>query len=409
MEKGFVLKKSIIHEFRYYIFALLWSVYYVTIFLGNTAWFVLNQTPTMSNYIRIVRYIIYICLAILIFSRNNIRIKLLIRVTLAAIIIGIQSLVIDSNILVALLLFAIAASEFNVNEILKCSIFIESVSLIATIASSYLVSGLSISVYEADRSVLRNLLGFSWAFHGPNLFLFVYLQYVYIRKNEIKIKEMLFFEILSGILLYLSKARTPFIIMTGITIVVLFLKYIRVRNKRGILRRLIKHLPFAAFVFSFFVALIYNDSSKWTSINTLFHNRIRLAHNALIKYGIHLFGQDITWIGSQHLTGTWFEYNFVDNSYIQILVKFGVLVLMFTLIVYYTMIKNAVTVNDKYLVLILVFIIIYGIINPCLLDLTMNPFVLLIFIKEINPYQKMQIEKHHSHRHIYTMGQHSIV
>ena len=376
------LRKLDIHECRYVAFCVLWIIYYLTIFLDNTAWYVLNQTESMLSIIKTIRYFVYLSLMALIISREHKCVKLVVRAFVCAIILGIQSIAINSNILIALLLWAFESSEFDSAKIIECSAKTEAFFLFATIASAYSIPGLSVLVYEADRNVIRNLFGFSWAFHAPNLLLFVYLQFIYIKKSNIKLTHILIFWTLSIFFSYITKTRTPLILTIGASLIVMLVKHSRrfgrIINKQQFF---FKSLPFIAFAISLYFTLAYDNTTVLNEINTILHNRLLLANNAYEKYGITFWGQEISWVGSQFLTETTFEYNFVDNAYMQILIKNGIFVTAFTLIIYYIMLKKSLKTQDYYLTITLAVVIIYGMINPCLLDLTMNPFLLLIFSK----------------------------
>ncbi|TWS94601.1 hypothetical protein [Streptococcus sp. sy018] len=71
----------------------------------------------------------------------------------------------------------------------------------------------------------------------------------------------------------------------------------------------------------------YGDTFYYT-INRLLSGRLILGQAALRTYGIKLFGQNIVFIGNGGTLRTSRNYNFVDSSYLKILLLYGLIFLM---------------------------------------------------------------------------------
>ncbi|MCD8020655.1 MAG: hypothetical protein LUF92_14075 [Clostridiales bacterium] len=117
-------------------------------------------------------------------------------------------------------------------------------------------------------------------------------------------------------------------------------------------------------------------------MNIIFHDRLNYGHQGIENYGIHLFGQQIEWIGNgglgfvkQELEGA---YNYVDCSYMKILLDYGLLVLLFAVIGYTLAVYQACRKNNIYLCLALSMVAVYSLIEPRLLEFGFNPFVLCL-------------------------------
>ena len=74
---------------------------------------------------------------------------------------------------------------------------------------------------------------------------------------------------------------------------------------------------------SFVLTILYTESiSVLAVINQLLSNRLRIGRSGIVTYGIRPFGQTIDMIGAGGGL-TWpQEYNFVDCSYIHILLRY---------------------------------------------------------------------------------------
>ena len=62
-------------------------------------------------------------------------------------------------------------------------------------------------------------------------------------------------------------------------------------------------------------------------LNTVFHNRFSYGHRGIAEYGIHLFASDVPNYGIDTSADDF--YNFIDNSYVNILVGSGIILLLF--------------------------------------------------------------------------------
>ena len=102
-----------------------------------------------------------------------------------------------------------------------------------------------------------------------------------------------------------------------------------------------------------------------------------LGQKAISLHVISLFGKDIEWIGfnmEETLRGT---YNYVDCSYVKILLDHGILFLGIVLLAYAYMLKKSIQKKQYYYTWILMIIMIFCITEPRLFDITFNPFIVL--------------------------------
>lgn len=98
----------------------------------------------------------------------------------------------------------------------------------------------------------------------------------------------------------------------------------------------------------------------------------------MTTYGVSLIGQDIEWVGfniSETLTGT---YNYVDCSYVKILLDHGILLLTVVLLAYGYILYQSVQKKEYYLTWIILIVLVFSITEPRLFDITFNPFFVLV-------------------------------
>ena len=92
------------------------------------------------------------------------------------------------------------------------------------------------------------------------------------------------------------------------------------------------------------------------------------SHNALYNYGISLLGAKIDWVGMTEVSATQ-TYNYVDNSFIQILLANG---LIFFLILIYMLniLMSKMYINkQKHILYCLLFIGVHSLLDPQLLHI----------------------------------------
>ena len=129
---------------------------------------------------------------------------------------------------------------------------------------------------------------------------------------------------------------------------------------------------------SFVLTILYTESiSVLAVINQLLSNRLRIGRSGIVTYGIRPFGQTIDMIGAGGGL-TWpQEYNFVDCSYIHILLRYGIITVFIVLITYVLCcIKNR---HDLYFLYAVALIALNCVVAHHLLELEYNPFALALF------------------------------
>ena len=131
---------------------------------------------------------------------------------------------------------------------------------------------------------------------------------------------------------------------------------------------------------SFVMILFYNSNISWMSKWNLFLNRrLEYSNTAWGNYGMTLFGQKIKWVGESTMKNTPdLAYNFVDNAYMQSMFNYGILFVIllcagFGIVLYRNMQKG-----NYLMVAALAIVLVHGLLNPQLVELAYNPFLLLL-------------------------------
>ena len=93
-------------------------------------------------------------------------------------------------------------------------------------------------------------------------------------------------------------------------------------------------------------------------------------------YGVDIFGQRIDWELQQRATSVFDNYLYVDSSFVNILLHYGIVLLVLIWLSYYLLIKAGYFNTIEMLIFIV--LIIHSMFDPQFFELMYNPLLLLI-------------------------------
>ena len=218
-------------------------------------------------------------------------------------------------------IFIIGSRGVNYKKIIKWAAVAHFAALLMVFASCW--THLLEDIVYNDPLKARHSLGFAYTSEPANFFLYATLLWVFARDKKVTWMELVVLSFI-GVFLYIqTRTLNAFMMTLAVLMIDLAIKLWPALAKW---RRGYRWLAFLiAPLVALFVILIsagYDPSVPWMAqLNELVHKRLQLGRTGLDKYGIPLFGQYVTWIGSTmtHL-GT---YNYVDSSFVQTLITYG--------------------------------------------------------------------------------------
>ncbi len=281
----------------------------------------------------------------------------------------------NQTMLLYFILF-VAACHIRSRSVIKCCISIQTVVLVVTVGASQL--GILNNFFVIEDSRVRYFLGFDWTTNAPALYLFILLEYIYLREGKLKLREALLF--LAGAGWFFAMTKTKMLFLTTAAFLLFFSvkEYVHIK---GWLKKpadiFFMAAPWLAAAFTLALHACYRESDKaWIKLNAVLNHRLELGHAAIQKYGFSLFGREIKWIGNG-LSKVSGEYNYVDSGYLQIALEYGLLFLALVLAAYTVIMKCAINRERYYVCQILLFVLILSVTEPRLLNLSFHPFTLL--------------------------------
>ncbi|MGM0123820.1 hypothetical protein IGI37_001194 [Enterococcus sp. AZ194] len=230
--------------------------------------------------------------------------------------------------------------------------------------------------------IRRYSLGYSWTNFPAQMFFYLILMIFFIRGLAFKWWDVLF--ALSGSVFWyiVTDTKNPFgLAILFILLSLLIRKWSDFFQKKAMLYVATFFTPVFSLVFLGLNYFYQSDLAIFKLINRVLSNRLYLGYSGIKTYGIHPAGTEIEFIDNI----TKFErrnddlpYNFIDSSFINILVSKGfilyiIVVSCLTWIIYKLM-------KAKHVIgaLALVFVVIHSMFDPQLLDLWFSPFPLFI-------------------------------
>lgn len=299
----------------------------------------------------------------------------------ASIIIYRASSYID---LIYLVIFIIAAKNVDFKKIVQIFLYVKIIITILAMIACKL--GLIEHIVYFRDGKYRYSFGSVYATDFAAGIFFSIVAYCYIKFEKLKIGDVIIFIGLGCFTDYYCDARVDSI---SIFMVAIICSYFIIRNKiinkdslkiNKIIRiLLIIAVPISS-ISSIFITKAYSPSNKlMVNLNKLLSDRLNLGKIGIDKYGFKLFGQSIRMVGNGGTNVKPTDYFFIDSSYLFIVLRYGIVILVFICILYMFFINKALKEGNIILPIIITFIAINSIVAHHFMDIAYNPFMLIFF------------------------------
>lgn len=281
------------------------------------------------------------------------------------------------------------AKGLGFNNIVKWYFWIGLFFCIATIIGSQIGLVKSHDVYintlssrlSFALSGKRLSFGYIWPTDFATHCFFILLVYWYIRKAELTIKEILLFVIIAIVILYYTDAKLGAGCILLLPIMTLLYRLIR-NTKPKIYVILIFSIPIFT-ILAIASTLMYQYSNfTWFFIDSvILAGRLHLGNEAISIYGIPFWGQKIRMYGGE-TEGAY--YNYIDSSFIQLIVIYGIVYAILIITAYTIIAYKAYKRKDYILIIAVLMAGISGLIAQHFLQICMNPFLIAFMAKHPN-------------------------
>lgn len=360
------------------LFFSAWILFLLSLLIGATT---LQRIKYLGMLAKGLRYLAYLicCTEICRTKMKKNKVFILVFIFLIFMISCISS---TNKTLLLYLLVLFASINIDKREIMRLTAHLQGFFLAIVVLLSQ-IGIMEDYLFGKRRDRIRHGLGFSWTTTGPILYFYFMLGYIYLRKEKFSVAEAILLEVINIFFYKLTDTRMAFMLST------LFLIFFSVQNlnrrcwkKLSKLKGFYLLIPMALCLLAFVSAIYFNPNQHiFALVNKLLSNRLMLGHRAIKEYGFTLFGQPIKWMGYsiKHPTLANSKYNYVDSSYLQLALNYGVLLITVVVAMYTYGIYKAIRQQDYYLVFIYLFVLVFALTEPRLMNFAFNPFPLMVF------------------------------
>ena len=290
-----------------------------------------------------------------------------------------------SNIAIGIL-FIYALRDIPFKKLAKTSLVISVCLLLFVIISSKL--GIIPSYLEVSGTRLRSYLGFRYALYPSILLMDIVAIVFYLKQNRIRYWQW-FLLVLSVYWIYVqTDSRLTFYSSCILLICNLLIKWFpNGLSKLGHVLNVFKPTFIINALVSFWVAFTYLNSSNFFvndffyKLNNMLGGRIYLANKSLQLFGFGWFGRPVEWNGNGLTVEgvrNYQTYLYVDNLYIPILQKYGLLILALMVSLLTLTLFKVIQKRQWVLALILILMSFHSMIDDLNLYLYNNIFWILL-------------------------------
>lgn len=361
---------------REFIFLVAWAIFTCTAMLVVTFFKYSDEYAAIEPALKLLRMGSYCICIVLILWQEYKRSKILALVLMMGIVL-LSTLMSHNTVMLWCFLFIAAGIGVDAEKITFVSVVARAIIIGGTVLFSQI--GLTEDyIFSADTRA-RHGLGFDWATTGPILFFFLSLAYIYLRRERLKFLELIIIEVCHIFFYNMTDTRMTFYL--GTATVLFFIINLFVKKKWYWTKRL-GYLWCAVPAVIAIVAVLLHVLYKWDNpifmaLNALLSGRLQLGFDAYHNYGLSLFGQPIEWVGFG-INESGVGYNYVDCSYMQHLLEYGIVFLGLLLTIYTIIIYRGIKHHDYYLVWICLITLVFCVTEPWLFNFTFNPIPVMV-------------------------------
>lgn len=289
------------------------------------------------------------------------------------------------DFLVDLLILILGAYRVNFRNILKTYIAVWSVLLVVTIIGAMTGLAENLVYYQGEGGErVRMALGICYPTDLAAYVAFLMFTYVCVRDEYITYLEIGVMAGLAGAVYYITDARTNFIVMEMLVVVVLlakkFKKQFLVITEKKWTRDVCIIFPIAMCLFVWVISASFTfDNNTLIELDGKMSGRLSLGNLALNSYSPNAFGQYVYEKGAGGSTEYSDFYFFIDSSYLSIGIKYGI---AFLIMIWWNLaeiIKKIWNKKTCYMLICVMMILIQSVMEHHYIQYWFNPFLIALF------------------------------
>ncbi|WP_269796316.1 polymerase, partial [Streptococcus sp. SM3] len=250
---------------------------------------------------------------------------------------------------------------------------------------------LCLTIYASQKGIITNMfmnadggyrfsLGFSYVSFASQRLFFALCTYLMFRGKRISYLELLVLLLATIYMYQQTSTSSPFYL--SILLLTYALLSIKIFKKEFIIGNFwTKTLAQYGFILALAIILyfcFYSSGNLFHLVDQFTHNRLRLSVDGFRNFGVPLFGQRISFKTLDMFGNFTSNYNFIDSSFVQLLVIDGLIVSAFMLFALTKVMKYFITIKKDIVLACLGIMVIHGMFDPQMLVLRYSPLILFI-------------------------------
>ena len=341
-------------------------------FAEFTYWMIIYATVSLL-------VLIFLLFSFLLRQRlNGKTFKLTATLSLFAAIVWIHN---NKSVTLFLAVFMIASLNIPYQHIFKGYL----VATLAAVALVHILYATGIFYYDFRLTPglwgvrFRHYLGFQGDTYTPNYFFHFLIIFFAIKKRSVNLLETMIVLLVNQIIYALTMTQAVYFEVYLLVVSFWMIRlFPRICKTRLFKYATIWTLPLTGIAGTAIQIAYRQDSVILETINQFLSGRLSQGRLAIDTYGIHPFGAKVVWLTGRYGIDRTVDRIYVDMSFLNILITFGWIVLIFVCIGFMLIGKQC-WENENYgSCIALLFLAMHSFSDPQLLDLKYDPFILLI-------------------------------
>lgn len=250
----------------------------------------------------------------------------------------------DSSILVCSYLLVFASRNVDMKKAYKIILVV----MVLTCSTIFLLAENNVilnSIYY-DEGRFRHIFGFHYPLIPPCHLLNITMVFAVLKSEKISFSEIGILFFLNGAIYRWCRADLSGAVTLVVLLFMILVKlYPKILTMDFLLWELLDRIAVVVFplcmALSLGISICYSDNVGWMkALDDATRGRLHYPQQAIARYGFSMLGQNISFIGMGVDGNAHGEYNYVDNLYISLLLRYGVLfmvigILLLTVTMYY--------------------------------------------------------------------------
>ena len=201
-------------------------------------------------------------------------------------------------------------------------------------------------------------------------------------ENKITWGKIFNFVFLTWFVLDKCDAKTGAICMIAFSILLVFIRFFKNKlNGNGIYYLLNSANIVLAMLYLAMTHLFDVNNALWFRVNELLSKRLENSNKAINLYDYKLFGQNIEELGFGRTIEQFEGYFFIDDSFLRIALKYGVVLLVVVLAIFWCCGVKAIKSRRIIIVASIAIVALHSFMEHHLIEVAYNPLLCLLFAK----------------------------